>query len=295
DRDGAGSSAARPLNDYVDYQVPIDGTSTTTIRVLGARVRQNFEAQNLELNLWRFGAPSCGGIACGGCGGGGCGATCGTGGCGNQCGYDTCGCAPCAAPQRFFLSGLAGLRYFRMDETFEQAFSFTDTDTGSWPSDPTVYPGGFPKDDPRAIFDEINIDNELLGFQLGCSMNRCVGCKWTLFCDTNFGIYNNNIEKHHCVYGGSGKATFVNGGYDADIRSSTDEIAFLGEARCGVAYQFSCRARLTAAWRVIAASGIALASEHVQPDFSNIDHVRYIDSHDSLILHGLQAGVEMKF
>ncbi|MEM8864827.1 MAG: hypothetical protein AAGF31_04705 [Planctomycetota bacterium] len=213
DRDGAGTTYSyRPLNDYYDYQAPIDPASTNDLRVLAVRVRQTFQVQNIELNFWRFGSP---GVGAGGCGasGGGLGigggalrntlargaAACGVGsgaGCNNgcyggcntgACSYDACGCAP-APRKRFFINGLAGVRYFRLDETFRNSVFFAA------PGDPG-YPGDMPPTD-QVIFHDVEVDNDLVGFQLGSSMNCLVGCKWTLFCDTNFGIYGNQIDSY---------------------------------------------------------------------------------------------------
>ncbi|MEM9186790.1 MAG: BBP7 family outer membrane beta-barrel protein, partial [Planctomycetota bacterium] len=309
DRDGAGGGtyAYRPLNDYYDYQAPIDSTSTNDLRVLAVRVRQTFQVQNIELNFWRFGSPATpglgGGAGCGsGVGGGvgsgvlrnaiagasGCGPACGSAG----CGCEPCGCAPASPPRRFFINGLAGVRYMKLDETFRNSVFFAAA------ADPT-YPGDMPTTGAGAdqvIFHDIEVDNDLVGFQLGCSMNCLVGCRWTLFADTNFGIYGNSIDAYQRVYspGGGGTVRFVQTGNDAVVRSSKEDVSFLGEARLGVGYQITPRCRLTSAYRVIAVSGVALAPSQITTPI-NEAAFGHIDSNDSIVIHGFQGGVEFKY
>ena len=320
DRDGSGGTFSdRPLNDYYDYQIPVDSTSTNDIRVLAVRVTQTFQVQNLELNFWRFGATAVGAGASGcvsnyGAGGGlgsgmlrkaanacgvgaaGCGGCGGYGACGCQpCGCEPCDCGPPVTPRRFFINGLAGVRYIKLDETFRNAVFFTNTTSGS---DRTDYPNFMPQNGPNSdqtIFHDVETDNDLLGFQLGCSMNCLVGCKWTLFCDTNFGIYGNDIDQYQRVFSpGGGDVVFATSGADAAIRSSKTDVAFTGEARCGIGYQLSSTCRLTTAYRAVAISGVALAPSQVRTPL-NEAAFGHIDSNDSIIIHGVQTGIEFKY
>lgn len=307
DRDGAGGTyGTRRLNDYNDYQ-PFPNVTPNDVRVLANRVRQNFQAQNLELNFWRFGpsygggapAVSCGVAACGGACDAGCdpcAAPCGDA-CGAGCTTAACNCAP---PQTFFISALAGVRFLQFDEYFQNGIYYTtdgDDDGIADAGQPSAYPNGFPPNDINHFLHDIDVDNDLVGFQLGCSMNCLVGCKWSLFADTNFGIYGNDIDVYQRVYNnGPGSVTFASTGADAVVRSSKQDVAFLGEARLGVGYQVSCHCRATLAWRVLGATGVALATDQI-PDagWTNPNAVGYIHSNGSLVLHGLQAGVECKY
>jgi len=320
-RTGSGLDADyRPLNDYYDYQAPVDGDSVNDIRVEAVRVTQTFQVQNLELNFWRFGSqgvgPTTGAAACGGGGSafasgnirrkvgdaiagynqGDC------GGCNNGCYGGSCGCDPCgsdayacAAPAprtRFFMNGLAGVRYLRVDETFRNAVFFR----GAADTDP--YTGNMPTTGAaaeRVIFHDIETDNDLLGFQLGCSMNCLVGCRWTLFCDTNFGIYGNQIDQYQRVFSpGGGPIRFIGDSGNAAVRSSKEDVAFLGELRCGAGYQVSPRCRLTGAYRVIGVSGVALSTQNIQTPLNDAAF-GHIDSNGSLVVHGFQGGVEFKY
>ena len=325
DPDGAAGAnwAYRPLNDYAGYQIPVDGDpASTDIRVLGVRVRQRFEMKNLELNFWRFGHPTesaglaGGGLGLGGrglagrglggrrlsgapgCGAYGGGGSCGTGACGVGGACGPAACQPCRPPRRFFINGLAGLRYMKIDEDFALAQQFTVVDAAGDPlaGQPTSYLGTFPEGDVNTFFHDIEADNQLVGFQLGCSMNWLVGCKWNVFADTNLGVYGNQIDMYQRVYGGdnNGAIRFVGSGNGAAVRSSKTEASFMGEARLGVGYQVSCNCRLTAAYRIISLSGIALAQDQ-QTSFINEELLTHIDNNSSLVLQGLQTGVEWKY
>ena len=299
DRDGAGTTYAyRPLNDYYDHQVPVENPAPDDIRVVGQRVRQRFQAQNVEINIWKFGTPTCtsplmGGRLSGALGAG-LGSNCGSD-CGTACGT-TCSTGSCRPPRRFFINGLCGIRYLRLDDDLNIATQFTTVDGTGVPNtgEPTDYTG-FPADD-NTILEDIETDNQMVGFQLGCSMNWLVGCKWNFFADSNFGVYGNQIDVYQRVYSpGGGIIRFEGTGGDATIRSSEESVAFLGEARLGAGYQLTCNCRATAAFRVIAISGVALSVEQIPGDFSNAELVSYIDSNDSIVLHGLQTGLEWKY
>ncbi|MEM8864826.1 MAG: hypothetical protein AAGF31_04700 [Planctomycetota bacterium] len=54
------------------------------------------------------------------------------------------------------------------------------------------------------------------------------------------------------------------------------------------------RCRLTAAYRAIAVSGVALAPSQVGPAI-NEETFGHIDSNDSIIVHGFQGGAEFKY
>lgn len=309
DLDGAGTDwTDRPI--YIDHGMPADDDLfTSDVRLLGVRVRQRFQAQNLELNFWRFGAPtvapSLGGGRLSGLLAAGQSGACADGSCGvgDACGgYGDCG--SCRPPRRFFINGLAGVRYLRVDDDFGLDSQFTIVDVppsgnagnvpnANWPTQYT----SFPTDDNNVMFSDFQADNELVGFQLGSSMNWLVGCRWSFFADGNVGIYGNNAEVYKRIYGGGGAVyTFANGGGPAAVTGSETSLAYVGELRAGVGYQVSCNCRLTAAYRFIGIGGVALGVEEFQnTNWANEELASHIDTNNSIILHGLQAGVEYKY
>jgi hypothetical protein len=279
--DGTGT---RPVNDYYDYQMPIVDDNPAAVgdyRVNSQRIRTNFRASNFELNFLRI--PVCSVASCGynNCGNGysacsnGYGAGCQTPSC------DTCE----SSGPAFSMAALCGIRYFRMDDDFEHAVDAYSYDGTDWVDTTWVWD----------VFSDYNLDNHLVGFQLGTNMNYCIACKWNLFADASFGLYNNHISQYARVYGPNGNATGIQNGEEAVIDNDKDDIAFLGEMRLGGSYDISCNWRAVLAYRAVAISGVALATEQINPEMSNWAESSRIDSNGSIIIHGVQAGVECRY
>jgi hypothetical protein len=284
DRDGAGVTYAyRPVNDYYNYELPVNAPGAPAagdLRVLAQRVRSNFRAQNLELNILRL--PVIGG-ACG----------YGASGCDASGAYGASdGCEPVACGSPFSVTALCGVRYIRLDDDFSYDTMISRYDGAAWDAPTyTAWNGG---DDE--LYYDVNVDNHLTGFQLGANMNYVVSCKCNVFWDTSFGLYNNHIKSVQRVWtGGGGDARFVGDGSTANVRSDKDDIAFVGEMRVGGSYDLSCHWRALLAYRAVAMSGVALSVDQMPNDFSNREHVALIDSDSSIIIHGIQAGVECRY
>lgn len=296
DRDGSGMPgyANRPI--YEDDGNPADGDIyANDTRILGIRVRQRFTAQNLELNFWRFGTPTAVGCGAGGCAPSACDTGC------DPCGSGYAGygaCAPSRPPRRFFINGVCGVRYLRIDDDFGMDWQFTTVDGTGMPNagEPANYMPMLDTDN-NMLFSTYQADNELVGFQLGSSMNWLCGCRWNFFADTNFGIYGNNASVYKRVYGGGGSmVTFAEDGMPAAVNGSETSLAYVGELRAGVGYQVTCNCRITAAYRFIGIGGVALGVEEYQnTNWANSEYASHIDTNNSIILHGLQTGVEYKF
>jgi hypothetical protein len=271
-----------PVNLWYDYQVPVEDPATppwgsVPARVIAQRVRSNFRAQNLELNFLRF--PICGVSSCG----------YGSSGCDDCHGYGAAACEPaCESP--FTMVTLCGFRYLRVDDDFQYATMWATGGPGAW-----VPPAYTPWDGVGELYYDVNVDNHLAGFQLGANMNYCISCKCNVFWNTNFGLYNNHIESYQRVYGELGSATWVGSGEDVTINADKDDVAFLGEMQVGGSYDFTCNWRGILAYRAIAVSGVALSVDQIPEDFSTPEHVALINSDGSLIIHGLQTGLECRY
>lgn len=278
DRDAGGVYAYRPVNDYYNYALPIQDPPGAApdgyIVVLAQRVRTNFDAQNLELNIVRF--PICDmGCAAGSCGS-----------------YDACGCEPqyCST---FSMYGSCGARYFRVDDEFLYATEFGSYTGGV--IDQGAY-NGFSYDNSNELFYNVDVENHLVGAQVGWSMNYCVACRWNFFCNSNFGLYNNHINHYQRLWsGGDGTVRFVQTGETMSVRSNKDDIAFLGELRLGGSYDISCNWRAVAAYRAVAVAGLATSTDQIPDEFTNSEYVAIIDSDNSMIIHGLQLGAECRY
>jgi hypothetical protein len=287
-RTGAGGAFGyRPVNDYYGYQLPIPDPGAGPyadgyVAVLAQQVRTNFKAQNLELNIIRF--PVCelyrGGCSpATGCNGGEYGAA---GGCEEEC-----------CPSSFSMYGSCGVRYFRVDDDFMYANEFAEWDGGV--ADMPVH-DGFYDGQSNELYYDVQVENHLVGPQVGWTMNYCYACKWNFFCNSTFGLFNNHIQ--HCQQmwgGGDGDVRFAQTGEDFDVDSDKNDISFLGELRLGGSYDISCNWRAVLAYRAIAIAGLATSTDQIPDDFTSPEWVALIDSDNSMIVHGVQLGGECRY
>jgi hypothetical protein len=204
------------------------------------------------------------------------GQTCGGGVFGGGCCYNPCG--PCL---NFGWS--LGIRYFQFNERF--MFGSDDVDY--------VWDGS-----PNELLYENEVTNDLLGFQLGGELNFRFAKCWSAFVNGKAGVYGNHARNEQSVYGSNGYATMNNGPYagqDYWIESSTYDLAMLAQLDAGVRWQINCNWALTAGYRVVGVSGVALYADQIPTDFSNYDVISDINTNGSLLLHGGFAGLEFCF
>jgi hypothetical protein len=260
DRAGGGMM---PVNNYFNYGIPVPSQPTMPatdgdVRIRTVSERTSFTAQNIELNFLRL-PMMCGGCApsCdSGCGGG--------------------GCAQPSYGSAFTVTGMCGVRFFRIDDDFRFADQFY------------VQTAGAPGADGNIYFDR-SVDNLMSGFQWGANMNYRVGCRWNFFCDSAFGIYDNHMRVFQQFTDSDG-GTFS----DPTFRSTKDDVAFLGELRMGGAYDISCHWRAVAAYRAVAISGLAMSTD-LPVDFTDHADASRINSDNSVLIHGVQVGFECRY
>lgn len=232
--------------------------------VAAQRVSRHFAVQNIELNMIYFPLmQSVGPLGVSRAGGGY---------------YATPVC------NRFSLVGTAGVRYFRADDGFQLASSPADTVFGNASDD---------------MFYDIEMENHLIGFQFGAAANYQATQAWSFYADSKFGIFANYIEHSSRIYGSNGVAVVTGGlpyaGEAYDIQSNKTDVSFLGELRVGAAYVVLPHWRLYGGWRAVGIVGYAQPTEQIPQYFVGIPDIVNINSNGSLIVHGLQAGVEFAY
>ena len=90
--------------------------------------------------------------------------------------------------------------------------------------------------------------------------------------------------------------TFTQDGREATVNSDKNDVAFLGEMRIGGGLLCSrTNWRGTLAYRAIGISGVALAPDQIKPEYSNWADTARINADGSIIIHGVQAGIECNF
>ncbi|MCB9939847.1 MAG: BBP7 family outer membrane beta-barrel protein [Planctomycetaceae bacterium] len=191
-----------------------------------------------------------------------------------SCGTGKCNCS------RLRHNWLVGVRYFRFDEGLLFASDANDLQITYAPDE---------------IFYNIDIENHLLGFQVGNEAQYCVSDRLTADLGVKLGLFSNRINHISEIGGALGVATINNGpflGQQYYVESSKNDVAFLGEVNLGLRYCFNCNWTGTIGYRALAITGVAVASDQIYPDLRGINDVENIDSSRALILHGGYAGLE---
>ncbi len=181
---------------------------------------------------------------------------------------------------------LLGVRYFR----FQEDFTFASLDQGyTWGQGGGLY---------QANLDDTT-QNNLIGFQAGADLGYQLSPHWRLFATPKIGIYNNHVQHHFSLYRGDGTvanptaASGVSGSYP--VRSSEDVVSFLTEVNLGVDWQMTRRWSAFLGYRVLFATGIALADNQIPTYVVDIPEIADIDTNGQLVLHGAFAGVRFNY
>src|SRR5690606_16685749 len=158
------------------------------------------------------------------------------------------------------LSWLAGVRYLRFDDGFEYATDQADTEFNY---------------DPMEMFYDVDVENHLIGFQIGGRADYQAFRRARMFAATSVGIYGNHINHRTELYGANpadGHAYVSTPGHPFEnsqicVSSSKDDVAFIGELRAGLDYQLSPCWSATLGYRVVGISGVALSTEQIPVDY----------------------------
>jgi hypothetical protein len=181
----------------------------------------------------------------------------------------------CASPFRGEV--LCGVRFFRFSDDMQ------------FMADTALY-------DP--IYYDIDIDNTLVGAQVGGWGEYTLGCRLSVAAGAKVGVYNNHISSYSWIGGAAGTAVINNGPNDGRawvVDASKDDVSMLGELQLEVLYQITPCWRAGLGYRVVGATGIASPVDQIYPDLRGINDVQLVDSHSSLFMHGFTASVEYQF
>ena len=113
--------------------------------------------------------------------------------------------------------------------------------------------------------------------------------------NSTFGIFGNHIDQSQRLWSPDGTVRFNQSQGSVDIHNHRDDIAFLGELRAGCSYDINCHWRAVAAYRAVAMTGVATAVGQIPDNFTNADEVGHINTDNSLVIHGIQTGVECRY
>ena len=151
---------------------------------------------------------------------------------------------------------------------------------------------------PEEIYYGVETENQLFGFQLGGRGEYYLTRRLAMNFGHKVGLYGNHIE-HESVIGGSAGLAMINNGPNYGryyyVENSKDDVSLLGELQVGLSYQCTPRWAITAGYRLIGATGMALPTNQIYPDLRGINDVEEIDSNGHVLVHGGYAGIEYGF
>ena len=175
---------------------------------------------------------------------------------------------------------MAGIRYIDYSENFLFTTDFDDT----------IFDG----DATEASY-AVNLDNDLIGFQIGSAINYCVTQRFSTYAIGRVGVYNNHIRQFQQIYGSAGPVTVNSGpntGSIYSVSSQSDELAVVGQLDFGVRWNINRSWSLDAGYRIVGLSGVAIAEDNVQQaNFQDLQGIADIQSQGAVVLHGGYAGV----
>jgi hypothetical protein len=180
-------------------------------------------------------------------------------------------CDPCA---RLQTSGLVGVRYFQFREGWELASSDNDPTFGVDPTGEAYY--------------NINVDNDMLGVQIGGRASYCITQRLSAYAAPRVGVFWNNISHRSSITSGDGQTAL-------DISSDRDVWSLLAQLDVGGNLQVTPNIGLWAGYRVVAISGIALADDQVPYLADDLFGISDIDHNANLVLHGVMGGVTVTY
>ena len=145
---------------------------------------------------------------------------------------------------------------------------------------------------------QIDLDNNLIGFQIGTEGSYCASNRLSFDFGTKIGVFGNHVEHLSWIGGSAGTAVINNGpnlGREFVVNNSKNDVAFLAELDLGANYCINDCWSLIGGYRAVAVTGVALPTNQIYPDLRGIQDVEQVASNGSLILHGGYFGVECNY
>lgn len=140
-------------------------------------------------------------------------------------------------------------------------------------------------------------DNHLFGFQLGSLLHWQPSQQLEWHVGVKAGVFANAITLQTQFRSADG---FVYAGdqsspLNVDSSQTKDDVAMLGQIDLGFLYRCSDRCRITAGYRMVAVTGLALPANQLAQPLQNFTTSPQLQSNESILLHGAYMGLEYDF
>jgi hypothetical protein len=175
------------------------------------------------------------------------------------------------------LGWTAGVRFLRFDESFLYSTDPVDLEfTGA----------------AEEIHYGVDVENNLIGFQLGGRGDYCLGNRVSFFAETKAGLYGNHISHNSRIAGANGFGWIDDPASpynltDVNIESRKDDFAMIGQLGVGANICLNQCWTLGVGYQAVGVCGVALATNQIPRDYIGaLDSLSAIDSSGCLVLHG---------
>jgi hypothetical protein len=130
-------------------------------------------------------------------------------------------------------------------------------------------------------------------------LDYCITPRFSAQIGGKIGIFNNHQKQRQVVAslpGGAGGAMIAGTGPDAGqpfgVETNKDDVAFMTEWDAGLAFNINQNWRISGGYKVLAIAGYVDSASQIPHRFDSLATAAAIKDNDSLILHGIYAGVE---
>ncbi|MBA4018338.1 MAG: hypothetical protein C0483_14325 [Pirellula sp.] len=171
---------------------------------------------------------------------------------------------------RYGMAFFSGFRWFRYRDTFEYGAVAAGAEFADM-------------NDATQSWYHIRLNNNLIGWQVGGRLQAYIGQRLRFFAVPRAGIFANVLSQQQdlCMV--------------IDLHSTKTDVALLGQIELGAAYQiFNC-CSIFASYRAVGITGVANADDQVARTFTSLPDMAQINSSGSIILHGLNTGLQFQF
>lgn len=256
----------------------IDGMSADSLGATAVRVQRDVQFQGIEANLFSFGLIGASRAAYAGCDDG---TVLGRLAMGSGRGFGGA-VGPLARSNsgRVRVMTSHGFRWFQIQDDMELAY---DVD-------------GTPGYNAEDIYDSVEVENNLFGYQFGGRLTYCLGSRLDLNFGGKFGLYGNRAEMRHEL-GTETQVAYRTGAATDLIRTeSTDTVlATLGELDLGLGFRVNRAWTIRGGYRALGVTGVATAPDAFPANYSSVASAAAVHADGSYLLHGGYVGLDFNW
>lgn len=258
----------------------VDGTSVDSLGATAVRVQRDVQFQGIEANLFSFGLMGAGRVAYAGCDNG---SVLGRLGLGLGRGRGFGGAVgPLARSNsgRVRVMTSHGFRWFQIQDDMELAYNVD----------------GAPGYGAEDIYDSVEVENNLFGYQFGGRLTYCLGSRLDLNIGGKFGLYGNHAEMRHEL-GTETQVAYRTGAATDLIRTEASDtvLASLGELDLGLGFRVNNAWTIRGGYRMLGVTGVATAPDAFPANYSSVASAAAVHADGSYLLHGGYVGLDFNW